>query len=77
MLPWSEGYVNANGIKIHYYRTGGDKPQVVFNHGVGDDGLCWTHVVRELEKDHDVIMPNARGRHLEGNNLCASPAPVG
>ncbi len=51
----------SNGMEIHYYRTGGDKPQVIMNHGAGDDGLCWTRVVMELEKDYDVIMPDARG----------------
>jgi N-formylmaleamate deformylase len=61
MPPWADDFVFANSIKIHYYRTGGDKPQVVVNHGVGDDGLCWTHVVRELERDYDVIMTDARG----------------
>jgi N-formylmaleamate deformylase len=61
MSKWSEGYVNSNGLKIHYYRTGGDKPKVVFNHGAGDDGLCWTRVVEELEDDYDVIMVDARG----------------
>jgi N-formylmaleamate deformylase len=61
MSQWSDGYVTTNGIHIHYYRTGGDKPQVVINHGAGDDGLCWTHIVRELEQDYDVILPDARG----------------
>ena len=61
MSKWSEGTVNANGIQIHYHRTGGDKPQIVMNHGAGDDGLCWTHVVKELEQDYDVILPDARG----------------
>jgi N-formylmaleamate deformylase len=61
MSRWSDGYVTANGIKIHYYRTGGDKPQVVINHGAGDDGLCWTRVAKELEKEYDVILPDARG----------------
>ena len=61
MSPWSDGYVPANGLKIHYYRTGGDKPKVIFNHGAGDDGLCWTHIVKELENDYDVIMIDARG----------------
>jgi N-formylmaleamate deformylase len=61
MSHWSNGYVTTNGIKIHYYRTGGDKPQVVINHGVGDDGLCWTHIVRELEQNYNVILPDARG----------------
>ena len=61
MSEWSDGYVNANGLSLHYYRTGGDKPRVVFNHGAGDDGLCWTHVVRELEKDYDCILVDGRG----------------
>jgi len=58
---WMDGYVTANGLKIHYYRTGGDKPQIIINHGAGDDGLCWTRVVKELENDYDVILPDARG----------------
>ena len=61
MKIWSDGYVKANGIKVHYYRTGGDKPQVVLNHGAMDDGLCWTRVVKELEKNYDVIMFDTRG----------------
>jgi hypothetical protein len=31
MPNWSDGYLTANNIKIHYYRTGGDKPPVVIN----------------------------------------------
>lgn len=61
MSKWPDGYINTNGLKLHYYRTGGNKPQVVFNHGAGDDGLCWTHIVKELENDYDIIMPDARG----------------
>ena len=61
MVKWSDGYVHANGLRLHYYRTGGDKPQVVINHGAGDDGLCWTRVVKELEQEYDVILPDARG----------------
>jgi pimeloyl-ACP methyl ester carboxylesterase len=61
MSQWVDGYVETNGIKIHYYRTGGNKPKVVFNHGAGDDGLCWTRIAKELEGDYDVIMPDARG----------------
>jgi N-formylmaleamate deformylase len=61
MSTWSDGFVNSNGMKIHYYRTGGDKPKVIFNHGAGDDGLCWTRVVKELENHYDVIMIDARG----------------
>ena len=58
---WPDGYITANGIKIHYYRTGGDKPPVVINHGAGDDGLCWTRIAKVLQVDYDVILPDARG----------------
>lgn len=64
MGNWKDAYVNANGIRLHYYRTGGDKPQVVLNHGAMDDGLCWTRITKELEKEYDVIMFDARGHGL-------------
>ena len=64
MSNWSSGDVIANGIKIHYYRTGGDKPPLVLAHGFSDNGLCWTRVTQVLEKDYDVVMPDARGHGL-------------
>ena len=70
MSNWSAGDVvavgtdGAAGIKIHYYRTGGDKPPLVLAHGFSDNGLCWTRVAQVLEKDYDVIMPDARGHGL-------------
>ena len=55
----------ANGIRLHYYRTGdGTKPAVVLCHGFSDSGLCWTPVARQLEADYDVIMLDARGHGL-------------
>jgi N-formylmaleamate deformylase len=75
---WSDGSVTANNIKIHYYRTGGIKPPVVINHGAGDDGLCFTRVVKELEQDYDVIMPDARGhgKSFKGNKDYSSQQHV-
>ncbi len=61
---WFSGDVIANGIKVHYYRTGGDKPPLVLAHGATDNGLCWTRLARALEADYDVIMPDARGHGL-------------
>lgn len=61
---WTSGDVATNGIRMHYHRTGGDKPVVVLAHGATDDGLCWTRVARALESDYDVIMPDARGHGL-------------
>lgn len=53
--------ITANGIDIHYHRTGGDKPQVVMLHGLTDNGACWTRLANELAADYDCIMPDARG----------------
>lgn len=61
MSNWYSDYIVTNGLKIHYYCTGGQKPPVVLNHGAGDDGLCWTRVAKTLELDYNVIMPDARG----------------
>lgn len=61
---WSDGYVLANGIRIHYWRTGGEKPALVLAHGSSDDGLCWTNFAKEFERDYDIIMWDARGHGL-------------
>src|SRR2546427_11475061 len=61
MPDWFSDDVTANGMRIHYYRTGGDKPPLVLSHGATDSGLCWTRVARALESNYDVILPDARG----------------
>ncbi len=61
---WQSGEVTANGIRIHYTRTGGDRPPLVLAHGFTDNGLCWTPVADALQADFDVIMPDARGHGL-------------
>jgi N-formylmaleamate deformylase len=61
MASWQTGYIEANGLRLHYTRTGGDKPAMVLAHGITDDGLCWTRVARSMEPDFDVIMVDARG----------------
>lgn len=58
------GYVDANGIKIHYHRTGGNGPSMVLAHGFSDNGLCWMGIVPALQDDYDVIMYDARGHGL-------------
>lgn len=60
---WSDGYVYANGIRIHYYRAvpAPGKPVMVMAHGATDYGLNWTTLTRELESDYDIYMVDARG----------------
>ncbi|MBX3001594.1 MAG: alpha/beta hydrolase [Caldilineaceae bacterium] len=61
MTTWTHATIHANGIDIHYHRTGGDKPQVVMLHGLTDNGACWTRLANELAADYDCILPDARG----------------
>ena len=58
------GHVMANGLKINYYRTGGDKPAVVLLHGLADYGLCWTRFPLFLEPSYDVVMVDMRGHGM-------------
>jgi pimeloyl-ACP methyl ester carboxylesterase len=61
MLDLISADVLANEVKIHYYRTGGEKPPLVLLHGFTDDGLCWTPVAEVLSAAFDVVMVDARG----------------
>ena len=65
ITTWPDSYVKANGIDMHYWRTGdGTKPALVLCHGFSDNGLCWTPIARALEGDYDIVMADARGHGL-------------
>src|ERR1700679_1396934 len=61
MTNWISGVCKANGINIHYLRTGGSKPPLVLLHGLTGSGACWIPLARVLEDQYDVVMPDARG----------------
>ena len=61
---WREEKVIANGIRQHYYRTGGEKPILILLHGFSENGLCWSRVAKALENDYDIIMVDIRGHGL-------------
>lgn len=46
---------------MHFTRTGGNKPLVILLHGLTANGACWAEVAHYLERDFDLIMPDARG----------------
>jgi pimeloyl-ACP methyl ester carboxylesterase len=73
---WTDGYVAANGIRLHYWRTGGAKPPLVLAHGSSDDALCWTNLAKELTDRYDVIMFDARGHGLSDPPTAADPVDV-
>jgi pimeloyl-ACP methyl ester carboxylesterase len=63
---WSDGYVYANGIRIHYYRAAPapGKPVIVMVHGVTDVGLSWTTLTWKLQGSYDIYMVDARAHGL-------------
>ena len=61
MTDWHTAICETNGINIHYTRTGGNKPPLILLHGLMTNGLCWTDLAHTLEKEYDLIMPDARG----------------
>jgi N-formylmaleamate deformylase len=58
---WMTGVCDANGIHIHYLRTGESKRPLLLLHGLSGSGACWTPLARSLEGEYDVVMPDARG----------------
>lgn len=75
---WTDGYVIANGIRIHYWRTGANttKPPLVLAHGSSDDGLCWTNMAKEIQDRYDIIMFDARGHGLSDPPTPSDPPDV-
>jgi pimeloyl-ACP methyl ester carboxylesterase len=63
---WSDGYVYANGIRIHYSHavSAKGKQVVVMVHGVTDNRLCWTTLTWKLQDAYDVYMVDTRGHGL-------------
>ncbi len=61
MSSLETGRVDANGISLRYYRSGGNGPALVLAHGMTDMGLCWTRVADSLLHKYDVVLYDARG----------------
>lgn len=55
------GICDTGSAEINYLRTGGTGPSVILLHGLSTSGACWSPVARVLERNFDVIMPDARG----------------
>lgn len=61
MSNWTSDTVKANGITLHYQRSGGEKPPVVLCHGFSDCHVAWTRTAQALEDAFDLVMVDARG----------------
>ncbi|MGY5804671.1 alpha/beta fold hydrolase [Rhizobium sp. LEGMi12c] len=66
LVGWTTGNCNANGIDIHYLRTGGHYLPLVALHGLLGSGACLAPLTRMLENDFDVVLPDARGHGKSG-----------
>ncbi len=59
---WKSGFAGAeDGARLHYTRTGGQKPALLLLHGVQANGLTWLRTAKALEANYDVVMPDFRG----------------
>lgn len=61
MSDWLEADLHVNARRLHYYRTGGEKPPMVFVHGFTDNALYWTRTAQALAAAWDIVMYDARG----------------
>jgi pimeloyl-ACP methyl ester carboxylesterase len=59
------GYVDNNGVKIHY-ATVGSGPLVVMIHGFPDYWYGWRHQMEGLKETHQVVAIDQRGYNKSG-----------
>jgi len=70
---WHSSNINIRQNNIFYWRTGGDKTQIILAHGFTDDSSCWFDVATDLENDFDVIMYDAVGHGLSSRLVKDQP----
>jgi N-formylmaleamate deformylase len=58
---WTNHEVQANGLTIHYRRTGTGGTPIVMVHGATDNGGCWGRTAAAVNDRFTVIAPDARG----------------
>ena len=74
-MSWSEGDVDADGLTIHYTRTGdGDQPALVLAHGFSDNGLCWRRVAEVEGRNVKTDRLLRRAHEHYARAIAASPA---
>lgn len=61
--PQREGYVDVNGVRLHFVEAGTGK-LVVLLHGFPEFWYAWKDVLPDLAKDHHVVAIDMRGYNL-------------
>ncbi|MFC1946873.1 alpha/beta fold hydrolase [Chloroflexota bacterium] len=64
MVEYTDDFVQIDGVKLHYYRTGSGNQTLILLHGASDNGMCWKPTANLLAEEYDVIMPDAQGHGL-------------
>jgi N-formylmaleamate deformylase len=67
--------VAANGLRLHVYHTGTDKPPLVFAHGITDNGLCFLPIAEQLAGEFEIVLYDARG-HGRSDPLPPGTTPL-
>ena len=62
---FTDKYAQVNGVRLHY-KIGGSGTPVLLLHGYAQTGHMWVPAMRELVKNHTVIVPDLRGAGGEG-----------
>lgn len=70
---WESASVKSNGVRIHYWQTGGEgKPVMIMAHGVTDYGLSWASLAGNLQGDYDIIKYDAKEENREKHQEIAA-----
>jgi pimeloyl-ACP methyl ester carboxylesterase len=64
-------FANVNGQTIHYTDTGGDKPVLIFSHGLLMDGAMFDEQVAAFRDDYRCITWDERGHGGTGDAVAA------
>lgn len=69
MQHWHQGDVAVGDASLHWFRSGGDLPPLVFVHGFTDHALYFTRVAEALATQWDVIAYDQRGHGTSSRSV--------
>ena len=55
------GYVDVDGVRLAWSRSGRTKPSLLLAHGITDSAESWDRVAHALAQSYDVVRFDARG----------------